>query len=296
MPSFENFDKQIKESLKVQTNDVLSLKDETWQKINQELFSNNNFSQDNKNQSSKRMWSRTKRLVASIGGIAVAALLIIILIPSLLKDEAQHVPDDPADIQRPSDETPKQPGNSEKPNSDEVDDDEKLEDLFDKEIEDTIILEGEEEPVTLHLETNEEWRYAIYIDKERYEFIHGNNVDQIVPINGQDEDFPYIGMDIYHYTDTSTEKVLTDIKENIEQHGMTILEEGTVTSPVEGHVIIALGDGEPGLAAVHRYYVTTVDDGSIFSFNQMFYEEAWEGQAGRLDHILETFEWVSKDD
>lgn len=291
MPNHKYLDKQLKKTLKKHTDDVISLKDETWHKINQELFPNNKLSQSKQNKSSNRMWSWTKGLVASIGGIAVAALLLAVFIPSLLNDETQQDLNDPIETDHPSGDVQDPIDNSDDPTNDH----QLLSDQFDKEKQGVVEPEGIKETITLQLQTNEEWRYVIYIDKDRYEFVRGDNVDHIVPIEELPSSYPNVSFDIQLHEQTTEDNVIAIIKENIAQNEMTILEEKTVTSPVNGTMITAIADGEPGLAAFHRYYVMTVEDDTIFSFTQMLFEGAWEGLGVRFDHMLETFEWVSRE-
>lgn len=295
MPNIKKLDQLIKSQFKQATHDVTSLKDETWQKISDELFP-----KDKKalNKSSQRTWVWTKGVTATFSGIAVATVLIFLLIPALFTDEAQIEPNESeSQGQDPSNDTNvayPDDGQESKPD-DSIDDGQTLlKDQFENEKQETIELEGMEESITVQLATNEEWRYIIYIDKNRYKFQSGHTVDHIVPIEPSPHSFPEVGMEIRRHTNTTEHEIMMTIKEEIAQDSMTILQEESVSFPMSGMMITAISeDGEPGLAPVYRYYITTVGDSNIFSFKQKFFEEAWEGHAVRFDHILTSFEWVS---
>src|SRR5690625_7859311 len=76
-------------------------------------------------------------------------------------------------------------------------------------------IEGQKENTDVDLETNEDLRYAIYIDTSRYKMVKGPVTDEIVPNEALGDEFPDVSMKITP-KETTTETAIENIKEEIE--------------------------------------------------------------------------------
>lgn|SRR5690625_4302 len=278
-------DKEFKHRLEKETAEVTRLKEETWNKINQELFP-----EDIK----KTNW--VKGIMATLGTVAVAAIMFFGLLSGGFLDQTKDDPvqndptqgtNDPDAIGSKDDDTENDPENTEE----EI----PLEDQFEQEKEVEIEVEGMKEPVQVQLATNEAWRYIIYFDKDRFQFTSGEEMDEIVFTEELDDQFPEVGMEIKKVTDLSTEEAITNAKKSLASDGMTVLREEAVDWPIEAVMIEGIeGDRDDAEwnTPKHRYYIAESDDESLFMFKQKFFSVGSEGVGMRFDWMLESFEVV----
>lgn len=161
-------------------------------------------------------------------------------------------------------------------------------------------IEGQKENTDVDLETNEDLRYAIYIDTSRYKMVKGPVTDEIVPNEALGDEFPDVSMKITP-KETTTETAIENIKEEIEAANMNITIEEETTTPIEASFISAIGQGEKNESGdwvtqwdtpVYQYFVTKEQSGQVFIIKQKYFLEAAEGHGARFDAMLETFEIV----
>lgn len=165
-----------------------------------------------------------------------------------------------------------------------------------------IEVEGQKEKTNTHLETNEELRYVIYIDEERYKMVKGEEADRIEMLEVIEGDFPEVYMEITRLEDTTTEEVVSNIRaEILKEENMGVRREERVTEPLEAEMIQGMGldgtgnkeaFGYEGTTPIHRYYVTDTRDNQVFVIKQVYFLEAAEGHGARFHYMLETFEIV----
>lgn len=177
-----------------------------------------------------------------------------------------------------------------------------LADLYEPEKEMEIMLEGMPETIKVELETNDDWRYIIYVDKDLYVFHSGEEADRIELKEPLDSDIPEVAMEIRRLDDgIDKEEVIKLIHQEIENDGLTIDREEDITWPLTALSIVAFGEertehGKFGYqwdTPLHKYYVVQGGAGEVFVIKQMYFLEAAEGHGARFDQLLETFEIVS---
>lgn len=176
-----------------------------------------------------------------------------------------------------------------------------LKDMFVEEKEQEIEIEGHKEDTEVHLETNEELRYIIYVDESMYKMEKGDTSDRIVPKDDLPEKYPEVSMEIKRKKDTTVEETVALIKEEIESDGLTVNREEKIDTPINGTVIKGIGDeytnehgktGHQWDTPIHRYHITEAEDGQLFVIKQKYFLEAAEGHGARFHYLLESFEIV----
>ncbi|WP_249869434.1 hypothetical protein [Oceanobacillus saliphilus] len=260
--SKDNRDRKIVRLLKKHTDDAAELKEVTWNRIDQELFSSVS---DTKTFQRK---GRGKGFV--IAGLSTAAI-IAILIFGFMTDTGQAM------IQN-------------------------LKEMFVEEKEEEIELEGQKEDTNLQLETNEELRYIIYIDEDRYKMVEGETSDRIETKETLGDMYPDVYMEITRVENTTTEEVVAYIRETVENDGdMELVKEEQITEPIESVLVQAIGPaytnefgktGHQWDTPVHRYYITDEYEGQVFVVKQVYFLEAAEGHGARFEYMLESFQVV----
>ncbi|MFD1336452.1 hypothetical protein ACFQ4N_12880 [Oceanobacillus iheyensis] len=175
--------------------------------------------------------------------------------------------------------------------------------LFEEEREETIHIEGHEERVDVNVKTNEELKYAIYIDEERYKMTKGEDVDRIETKEPLGDRFPEVYMEIERVENTTKEEVITSIQEEINEDENLILDETSeVTEPIEATLLKAKGlpytnefgkTGDQWDTPIHKYYVTDDYQGQVFIIKQVYFLEAAEGHGARFYYMLESFQVIT---
>ncbi|MBP2076354.1 hypothetical protein [Oceanobacillus polygoni] len=263
--SRDNFDKKIELLLQQQTEEATHLKKETWNKISDELFQNSSPSGR-----TARSKPKKKRKGLVVVGLSTAAVITLLLFGTLT-DQGQAM------FQN-------------------------LKEMFVDEKQEEIELEGQKEETNVQLETNEELRYIIYVDEERYKMVEGEESDRIELIEPLEDRYPDVYMEITRIEDTTTEEVVAAIKAEIERdEKMELRREERVTEPIEAEMVQGMGleytndagkTGHQWDTPIHRYYVTDEDEGQVFVIKQVYFLEAAEGHGARFHYMLESFKVV----
>ncbi|WP_042221245.1 hypothetical protein [Oceanobacillus manasiensis] len=255
MRNKHDFDNKLHEELHKHTEVDSQLKQETWDKIQQELF-----------RAERKPRSKKKSAIAALG--TVAAILILTL--GLMTNTGQAM------IQN-------------------------LKDMFVEEKQEEIEIEGQKEESDTQLEANEALRYVIYVDEDRYKMVQGEEVDRIETKEPLGERYPDVFMEISRRENTTTEKVLRDIKREIKKDGLEVARQESVTEPIEAEVVQGMGEettneagktGHQWDTPIHRYYVTETKENQVFVIKQAYFLEAEEGHGARFHYMLESFEIV----
>lgn len=270
---------EFKNRLEKETEKITELKEETWNNISRELF-------PEKTKKIRTNW--VKGFAVTIGTAAVAVMMFLVFMTGDFTDETQDNPiqDEPTQGTNGSNAEENDPAN--------IEEETPLKDRFEQEKEIEIELEGMKEPIQVQLATNEELSYIIYVDKDRYQFTLGEEIDEIAFIQ-EDEQYPEVAMEIQHFTNTTTEEAVSNIIASLENDGMSMVREESVTWPIKAEVIVTEGnetEGSRGDNPIHRYYITEDENKDLYIFKQIFFTVAWEGHAMRFDYMLETFETV----
>lgn len=258
----EMIDKKIKEKILNHTNEVSHLKEEVWKNISDELFP---YPINKKRKRFFRGFAFTITLVV----VSTLLLISFLTIQDINKGQAMF---------------------------------QSIKEIFIQEKKDEIELEGHKEDTNVHLETNEELRYIIYIDEDRYKIVEGKASDRIVTIDPLPANFPQVYMEIFRIDNTTTNKVITNIKEEISTDPEMVLQrEEVVSEPINAKVIQSIGleytddngvTGHHWDTPIHRYYITEEDNDQVFVIKQVYFLEAAEGHGARFHYMLESFKVI----
>jgi hypothetical protein len=176
-----------------------------------------------------------------------------------------------------------------------------IKELFVEEKNQEIELEGHKEEMKTQLETNEELRYIIYIDEDRYKLIEGQDGDRVEPKEPLGENYPEVYMEISKESGVPSGEIVKRIKTEIDKEGLEIVEEETVNNPISSTMLRGIGResanelgkvGNQWDTPVHRYYVTEQENGQVFVIKQAYFLEAAEGHGARFNYMLESFKVV----
>lgn len=175
-----------------------------------------------------------------------------------------------------------------------------LEEMFDQEKELEIELEGMKETIPVELATNNDWRYIIYVEKDRYVFNHGETSDRI-ELKEPLDDLPEVAMEIRRLNEgVGVSEAVDLVEQEISDEGLEIERNEEVTTPLVATSITALGEertengkfGHQWDTPVHQYYVTQSETGHVYIMKQTYFLEAAEGHGSRFDQLLETFQVI----
>src|SRR5690625_847750 len=289
----KRLDSEFKNRLKKETEEITDLKEEVWNNISSELFSD-------QIQRTRTNWG--KRIAAAIGTVAVAAIMFFGLLSGNFIDQTKDDPiqDNPNQndpIQGTND--PDAEGNKDiedntENDTNDIEQELPLKDRFEHEKTIEIEVEGMKEDVQVQLATNDEWGYIIYYETDNYEFMHGEEMDEIVYAGELNDQYPKTGMEIRKMTDITVEEAISKVKKELENNGIPFVREETVDWPINGVMILGEGNADGTAESdspVHRYYITEGKNDSLFVFKQMFFVEAWDGSP-RFNYMLESFQIV----
>lgn len=253
-----NVDEKIKQMLLKQTEIDDSLKETTWNKINEELHRPRQTEQ-------KKTPQRKKWLISFV----VAAAMMLIVVGTMTETGRAMI--------------------------------QNIKDTFvpNKQVE--IEIEGQKEPSNVQLEMNEQLEYIIYIDEDRYRMETVDGVDRVVTKEPLGDSYPEVYMEISERSEIGKDELITEIEQQLDQDGVSLINREEVSKPVKATMLYALEssyveDGEiidlAWDAIVHRYYIIPVEDEKAFIVKQQFFTEAEEGHGARFDAMLESFEIV----
>lgn len=173
----------------------------------------------------------------------------------------------------------------------------KLSDMFEKEKDVEIELEGMKEPIHIELATNEDLRYIIYVERDRYTFTQGEKSDKIELTEPLDARYPEVAMEIRKADVSTVEEAIEIVEKEIVEEGMQLEYSEETTNPLKATMFLAWekvpeGSYHQSDSALHEYYVTKDQLGRIFIIKQMYFLEGAEGHGVRFDFMLESFEVV----
>ncbi|MGM8211536.1 hypothetical protein ACLIBH_01960 [Virgibacillus sp. W0430] len=287
-------DKEIKKTLNKETEPAEELKQLTWNRIENELFSEQIVPVK------RKAWSITAATITAIviavvwiGSAAPQGETIMHTLRDLFVEEKERHPEtDPEATIEDEQEDDKE--------ENERDEFQKEIEKFVKEKEVEIELEGIKEVVHTELKTNDTLRYIIYIDTSRYTFEKGEARDLIVPNPPIGEDYPEVAMEIKRM-ELTVEEARAEIRRDIEDENMELFREEQVEDPIAGYMMMSYGEeytDNLGITArhwdtpVYRYYIAKQKDGDVFIITQKSFFEALEGHSARFDAMLESFEVI----
>ena len=152
-----------------------------------------------------------------------------------------------------------------------------------------IELEGDKEQTQGKVHVDEESRYAIYYDKERYKLVQEDGKDVITTIDLLPEPFPQVSLTIEQNVSKKPEDLAQEIAEQLAEEYADVREIKAITSPVNGYEIHAI-DGNDRLSKVITVYVTSNEQQGSFILTSRYFLEAAEGHGSRFRQTVEQFE------
>lgn len=168
-----------------------------------------------------------------------------------------------------------------------------------------IEIEGQKEPSNVQLEMNEQLDYVIYIDEDYYQMEEVDGVDRVIPKEPLGDMYPEVYMEISERNAIGKDDLLTEIEEQINKDGASLINREEVSEPIKATMLYALEsdyvqEGEiidlEWDAIVHRYYVIFASVDKAYIVKQQFFTEAEEGHGARFDAMLEGFEIIDVND
>lgn len=156
-----------------------------------------------------------------------------------------------------------------------------------------LTIEGMTEKVRLDRQIGTDGKYAIYVDLERYQFIHGDDGDQIRPITQLPEEYPDVSILINHRPtqtpEQSIEKVMTDLHARFQ----TVSAPVKVKSPLNAWMIRASSGTNYNSPITKVYIVKDAKKGS-YILTKNYFLVAEEGHGVRFDSMLKYFTVLKK--
>ena len=244
-----DFDKRAKDELQKRTEqDTYGLQDEIWNALEKELF--------NEEQPKKGEVKKMKKKNRAIPIILTAAAALAIVF-SLTTDTGM------AFIKG-------------------------IKDMFVPEKEIIQNIEGQDEPIDVHLN---EGTNSDYVDETRYKMSKGDEADIITTIEPLPERYPEVSMEIKQVADIKPEDLVSDIEAELKKAFPDLRAVETVTEPVEGFWLHGTTGSEWNSKVVTAYVISNGKEGS-YVITENYFLEAAEGHGARFQHMLKSFEIV----
>lgn len=166
-----------------------------------------------------------------------------------------------------------------------------IKDMFVPEKEIIQSIEGQDEPIDVHLNEGTNSEYVIYLDETRYKMIKGEEVDIITTIEPLPEKYPEVSMAIKQVTDTKPEDLVKKIEAELKADFPDLRAVETVTEPVEGYWLHGTTGNEWNSKVVTVYVISNGKEGS-FVITENYFLEAAEGHGARFHHMLQSFKVI----
>ncbi|MEW9123724.1 MAG: hypothetical protein AB2421_13525 [Thermotaleaceae bacterium] len=229
-----NMDEQIKKALENGTKITQEDKQDVWNNIEREIFS----------EKSKGEGKTVKPKKRNPYTIFVAAAAAVVMLFIGVKTETGHALM------------------------------EQIKELFAPQKQITQEIEGNKEETNVNLQQPSKSQYVIYIDEDRYEFIEGKDKDRIVMKNPVEGNFPEVSMEIEQVMDRTPEDVIKDIEGKIRERFKKIYEPQQINVPIKGWVVRGIDGQNWDSAIVKAYVVSNGSKGSFIITQRYFLEAA----------------------
>lgn len=151
-----------------------------------------------------------------------------------------------------------------------------------------VEVEGEKEQTDQQLHQNEESRYVIYYDKERYKLVQQDGKDVVTTKEPLPAQYPEVSLTIEQNKDVSPEQLIKRLSESLAGQYAQVGEVEKVTEPFEGYRVRA-SDGKKWDSKVVVVYTTANGKQGSFALTEKYFLEASEGHGARFDQMLKQF-------
>lgn len=230
-----DFDKKATEELHARTDKHLQvLKDQIWEELEQELFSEKPL----KRREIKKL---KKRKFALPLIITVAAGLLIAL--SLQTDTGTALMKE-------------------------------IKEMFVPEKEVIQSIEGQDEETKVQLNEGTDSEYVIYVDEERYKMIKGEESDLITTKDPLPENYPDVSMEIKQIPDIKPDVLVEQYEAELKKDFPELRAIEEVTEPVTGYLLHGINGNQSDSVVVHAYVISNGKEGSFIITQYYFLEAA----------------------
>lgn len=230
-----NFDKRATDELHARTDkDLQVLKDQIWQELEQELFS-----EDPIKRSEVKKLKKKNYAIPLI--ITIAAGLLIAL--SLQTDTGSAFVKE-------------------------------IKEMFVPEKQIIQNIEGMDEETEVQLNEGNDSEYIIYVDETRYKLTNGENSDVITTINPLPENYPEVTMEIRQVADEKPDVLVNTIEAELKKDFLELREVEEVTEPVTGFNLHGATGNEADSKIVNAYVISNGQEGSFVITQYYFLEAA----------------------
>lgn len=235
MNKVNNFDKRISDEIHARTvQDIRGMKDDIWNGLEKELFSDELLKRGVRRNMNKR-----KRVLPIIITIAAGLLIVFSL--------------------QTSTGTAVMKG---------------IKEMFVPEKEIIQNIEGMDEETDVQLNEGTNAEYVLYIDETRYKLINGDSEDIITTIDPLPEGYPEVTMEIKQVLDTQPEVLVKNIESVLKQDFPDLREIEEVIEPVRGFQLHGAAGNEAKSKIVNAYVISNEKDGSFVITQYYFLEAA----------------------
>ncbi|QTH44216.1 anti-sigma factor [Cohnella sp. LGH] len=156
-----------------------------------------------------------------------------------------------------------------------------------------VEVEGQKEETDQKLHQNEESKYVIYYDQERYKLVQEGGKDVITTKEPLPERYPEVSMTIEQVKDVKPEDLIKRLSGELSGKYVDVRKVEKVSEPVQGYMVRALAGKEWDSEVVVIYTVDNGKNGS-FAITEKYFFEASEGHGARFYQMLKEFEVLSE--
>ena len=230
-----NFDKKAKDDFKERTDkDTQGMKDEIWNALENELFTNNQTPRGD-----VRKMKKKNRVVPIIVTVAAGVLIAF----SLQTDTGTAFM-------------------------------KSIKEMFVPEKEVIQSIEGQDEKTNVQLNEGKDSDYVLYVDETRYKMVQGDDSDLITPKDPLPEKYPDVSMEIKQVPDVKPEVLVKEYEAELKKDFPELRAIEEVTEPVEGFLLHGINGNQADSVVVHAYVISNGKEGSFVITEYYFLEAA----------------------
>jgi len=230
-----NFDKKAKDDFKARTDkDTQGMKDEIWNALENELFTNNQTPRGD-----VRKMKKKNRVVPIIVTVAAGVLIAF----SLQTDTGTAFM-------------------------------KSIKEMFVPEKEVIQSIEGQDEKTNVQLNEGKDSDYVLYVDETRYKMVQGDDSDLITPKDPLPEKYPDVSMEIKQVPDVKPEVLVKEYEAELKKDFPELRAIEEVTEPVEGFLLHGINGNQADSVVVHAYVISNGKEGSFVITEYYFLEAA----------------------
>jgi predicted small secreted protein len=230
-----NFDKKAKDDFKARTDkDAQGLKDEIWNALEKELFTENQTPRGD-----VRKMKKKNRVMPIILTVAAGVLIAF----SLQTDTGTAFM-------------------------------KSIKEMFVPEKDVIQSIEGHDEKTNVQLNEGKDSDYVLYVDETRYKMVQGDDSDLITPKDPLPEKYPDVSMEIKQVPDVKPEVLVKEYEAALKKEFPELRAIEEVTEPVDGFLLHGINGNQADSVVVHAYVISNGKEGSFVITEHYFLEAA----------------------